>query len=104
MNIVNENVNHSVFGTGTITELKDNKISVQFQESFGTKVFLYPDAFESFLKVSNPIVEQEILHELKIKQQREEVLKEKKCKEQELREKMEKLNPPKKTRIKKVAR
>lgn len=102
MNIVNENVNHSVFGTGTITELKDNKISVQFQESFGTKVFLYPDAFESFLKVSNPIVEQEILHELKIKQQREEVLKEKKCKEQELREKMEKLNPPKKKRVKRT--
>ncbi|EQB87230.1 hypothetical protein J2Z44_003526 [Clostridium punense] len=102
MNIVNENVNHSVFGTGTIIELKDNKISVQFQESFGTKVFLYPDAFESFLKVSNPIVEQEILQELKVKQQREEVLKEKQRKEQELREKMEKLNPPKKKRVKRT--
>ena len=69
MNIVNESVKHIKFGFGVITEEKDHKICVQFQYNIGTKIFQYPEAFEKFLKAVNQIVEDNVLEELRIKQE-----------------------------------
>ncbi len=54
MNIVNEKVEHILFGFGVITKVKEDKVWVQFQEEIGIKAFLYPEAFEKFLKAVNP--------------------------------------------------
>lgn len=67
MNIVNESVEHISFGHGIITETNDNKIWVQFEEKIGTKIFVYPDAFEKFLKATNPAVQSNAMEDWKIK-------------------------------------
>lgn len=69
MNLVNENVEHIKFGLGVITKLSGNKIWVEFQDPIGIKIFLYPEAFEKFLKVLNPAVEHNVLEELRRKQE-----------------------------------
>jgi hypothetical protein len=39
------------------------------QSVIGTKIFLYPDAFEKFLKALNPAVENNVMEECRIKQE-----------------------------------
>ena len=73
MNIVNEKVEHSKFGLGVIKEVKDHKISVQFEDMSETKEFLYPEIFEIFLKAMNPTVENNVLEELHIKQDKMDI-------------------------------
>ena len=73
MIIVNEKVEHIEFGSGVITEVRDNKIWVQFQDKIGTKIFLYPEAFEKFLKAINPAVENNVMEEWSRKQEQIEL-------------------------------
>lgn len=73
MILVNEKVKHIIFGVGIITEVKDNKISVKFEEKIGNKTFLYPDAFEKFLEAADLEVENSILDELHKKQEQLEM-------------------------------
>lgn len=92
MNIVNEGVDHIKFGFGVIKEVKDHKIWVQFQDEIRTKVFLYPEAFEKFLKAVNPAVENNVVEEWHRKQvQIEQEHKEKEREAAELKEKKAKL-------------
>jgi hypothetical protein len=97
MILVNEKVEHIKFGVGIITDEKDNKIWVQFPEETGNKIFLYPDAFEKFLKASNPTVENDVLGELQRKQEQlEQERLEREHEAAELEEKRAKLAPVKK--------
>jgi hypothetical protein len=99
MIIVNEIVEHIMFGLGIIAEVKDSRILVKFQDEVGTKMFLYPEAFESFLKAVNPKVESYVLEELRIKQEQIEFeRKEKEREAAELEEKMAKVSTVKKKR------
>lgn len=99
MIIVNERVEHIKFGFGVITEVKDHRIWVQFQDMIGTKAFLYPEAFEKFMKAVNPEVENNILEEWHNKQEQIELELERKEIEREnaeLEEKKSKLQLTKK--------
>ncbi|MDF2523716.1 MAG: hypothetical protein K0R31_1357 [Clostridiales bacterium] len=97
MNILNESVKHIMFGSGVITEVKDHKILVQFQDEIGTKLFLFPEVFEKFMKALNPTVENDVLEQLRIKQEQLELKrKEKEREAAELKEKIEKVVPVKK--------
>lgn len=69
MNIVNEKVEHIIFGTGVITEVKDNRIYVKFQDEIGVKVFLYPEVFERIMKALNLAVQGDVLEELNRKKE-----------------------------------
>jgi hypothetical protein len=73
MILVNEKVEHINFGVGVVTEEKEHKIWVQFQEDIGQKIFLYPEAFEKFLKAEDQTVEDNILEELHRKQEQMEL-------------------------------
>lgn len=73
MNLINEKVEHIMFGAGVITEAVENKIWVQFQDEIGTKIFLYPDVFEKFLKALNPTTESAALEELRVRQEQLEL-------------------------------
>lgn len=55
-------VKHSVFGVGTITEKDSNYITVEFATK--TTKFVYPNAFEKFIKAENPAVQQAIIDEI----------------------------------------
>lgn len=49
-NMVNAVVEHCKFGKGIIEVVKDNHLTVRFEETDEKKVFSYPDAFEKFMK------------------------------------------------------
>lgn len=56
MELVGENVCHARFGRGRIVHVEPRRITVCFQEPYGEKRFIYPDAFECFLTVEDEAV------------------------------------------------
>lgn len=100
MLLVNEKVEHISYGFGTVTEHAGNKIFVQFTEGIGNKIFLYPDAFDKFLRAVNPIVESNVLEELHTKQEQEKIEHERLKREREAAELEEKMSKVTSTRKK----
>ena len=68
MNIVNKQIKHILYGEGQIINQEANVLSIQFSEQYGTKKFIYPDAFEKYLKLSDSDIESTVLEELHDKQ------------------------------------
>lgn len=62
MELIGLKVKHNVFGVGTITEKVGNYITVEFVAK--TTKFVYPDAFETFIKAENLSVQQAIVDEI----------------------------------------
>lgn len=62
-------VEHCKFGKGIIEEIKENHLTVKFEATGDKKVFMYPDAFEKFMKF-----ETEELQELFAKDWKEHML------------------------------
>ena len=62
MELIGLKVKHTVFGVGTITENDGNYITVEFAAK--TTKFVYPDAFEKFIKAEEPSVQQAITDEI----------------------------------------
>lgn len=54
MDLSFKQVEHIRFGAGTILEQNDGIIKVRFFDSNEEKRFVYPDAFEKFLKMKDP--------------------------------------------------
>jgi len=54
MNIMNEQVRHQQFGIGTVVGQTATTVAVEFSKEYGTKKFLYPSVFESFLALCDP--------------------------------------------------
>lgn len=73
MNVVNEPVYHRKYGSGIITDHAMTMITVEFCEEHGTKKFLYPSAFESFLELCNPIIKQKMDDELQVIREHDEL-------------------------------
>lgn len=59
MNLIGLKVKHNTFGTGVITKKEGNYITVEFVSR--TTKFLYPDAFEKFIKAEDANVQQIII-------------------------------------------
>lgn len=64
MNLVNEQVRHGLYGKGTVVNQEEDVLFVQFSELYGIKKFLFPDAFEKFLKLYDPEIEISVTKEL----------------------------------------
>jgi hypothetical protein len=64
MDIINAQVNHRTYGNGVIVGQADNIITVKFAYEHGTKKFLYPSIFESYLSFSNEHLQSEQLAEI----------------------------------------
>jgi hypothetical protein len=62
--ILEEEIRHNVFGTGKVISQEADRITVQFAEPHGIKKFLYPDAFERNLQLSDPAAGKLVLEEL----------------------------------------
>lgn len=63
MELIGTKVKHIVFGSGVITEMEDNYITVEFASK--TSKFVYPDAFEKFLEAEQTALQQIILISIK---------------------------------------
>lgn len=59
MELIGLKVKHAVFGIGTITKKDGNYITVEFAAK--TTKFVYPDAFEKFIKAEDAAVQQAIM-------------------------------------------
>lgn len=82
MNLVNKIVMHKVFGEGVIKEQNDSYITVSFTQA--EKKFIYPDAFEVFLKVNDNDVSEEINKYLSLRRDEKQRLQQEKEKQNEL--------------------
>lgn len=60
--MVGTKVKHSVFGSGIITEFDGSYITVEFATK--TSKFIYPDAFEKFIKAEDETVQKTILENI----------------------------------------
>ena len=58
MDLTGKRVHHRNFGNGIITEQKETTIVVSFRD--GTKKFSYPDCFQTFLKILDTDLEEDI--------------------------------------------
>lgn len=68
MNILCKEIEHVRFGKGKVIGQEADRLSIEFSQEFGTKQFVYPDAFEKYLKLHDPHVEAFVLEELHAKQ------------------------------------
>lgn len=63
-------VSHNSFGSGKVARIDGNYVSVAFDDAdVGCRKFLYPDAFDSFLRFSDP-AEQTAVETLLVKKMR----------------------------------
>lgn len=58
MNIIGQKVKHNKYGTGTILDINDNKMQVEFKVAI--KTFLYPDSFENYFSIADKEAEKYI--------------------------------------------
>lgn len=67
MNLINSIVIHDRWGTGTVTSLEKDRLTVDFGKS-GTRKFPYPDCFSRFLEFQGKDIPDEILDEISKKE------------------------------------
>ncbi|MFT3950742.1 MAG: hypothetical protein QM689_02050 [Oscillospiraceae bacterium] len=70
MDLLNIKVKHTVFGVGTVTEVDDKYITVQFAAK--SSKFAYPDAFEKFIKAENSAIQETVLNDMVVARRAEE--------------------------------
>lgn len=63
MNLIGQAIKHKVFGSGVITNLSEETVTICFQNV--EKRFIYPDAFRSFLVLKNQKTQQHMEAEIK---------------------------------------
>lgn len=86
MNITGVEVKHKVFGSGTVSDLSEDRITVCF--SAGEKSFIFPDVFKGFLLLEDTHIQQRV-NEMILKQ--EEAGKHQRQKEQAYLERMHRI-------------
>jgi len=64
MKLIEKKVHNIKYGKGTIINQDENYIYVIFDKIEGTKKFVYPEAFEKFLKIESKTLEKKIQKEL----------------------------------------
>lgn len=85
--LVGINVIHKAFGIGTVKEILDGKITIEFEQC--EKQFVFPDVFEKFLKVEDDSLQNKLLKLIEEKKAAEQAEKEKIIAEQEEKRKQE---------------
>ncbi len=71
--IVNLQVKHKTFGMGLVTALNGKYMTVKFPTA--EKTFVYPDAFETFLTLSDGLVSEEIANDIiRAKEAKQEII------------------------------
>lgn len=65
MNVLNEKITHRQFGAGTVIAQDEETVTVLFGGDHGEKKFLYPAAFECFLRLCDPDIQKQMDCELR---------------------------------------
>lgn len=72
-------VNHKSFGVGTVVSHQGKYMTVRFENA--QKIFVYPDAFESFLTLEDGTVSDEIMIDIEAARRAKQVILDKKKEE-----------------------
>lgn len=64
--MIGKHVIHKTFGTGIITSINKSHINVSFP--IGEKCFVYPDAFQGFLKMADESIIERVTEDIKLKE------------------------------------
>jgi hypothetical protein len=72
--LLNQTCCHKKFGDGLVTEISTELISIDFPNE-GEKKFVYPDAFQDYLKMQDTQLEDFVTTELTLKKEAEETKK-----------------------------
>ena len=70
MNLLNARIIHKALGAGTVTAFDGKYLTVAF--STKTSKFVYPDAFQTFIKAEDPVLQSAIIAEIEAAQKAEE--------------------------------
>lgn len=73
MNLEQSSVRHIRYGVGTVLRCENAMIAVAFAET-GEKQFVFPDAFERFLKAEDPSLAAEIAELIILKKAEQDAL------------------------------
>ena len=73
MNLEQSSVHHVRYGVGTVLRCEDAMITVDFPAA-GQKQFVFPDAFERFLKAEDPQIAAEITESIILKKAEEDAI------------------------------
>ncbi|GGF72426.1 hypothetical protein GCM10010912_16940 [Paenibacillus albidus] len=86
MNLTTKQVKHIRYGTGTVLSHTDGRLTITFADVTGTKSFMYPEAFEQYLSIADPLLHEEILLDLKLKaeQTAKEKIRQEQCRLEEI--------------------
>lgn len=79
MNLLNLDVKHKAFGTGTIISVEGKYITVKFDSA--NKTFVYPDVFEKYLTLADGSVSDEIIQDLAVANNAKQQIRDKKHEE-----------------------
>ncbi|MCD9024681.1 hypothetical protein [Cohnella silvisoli] len=69
MKLINKKVLHTTFGIGKIVNIDRDRMDIHFMELIGQKSFVYPDAFEKYLCMSDSDAQIFVLAECTKKQE-----------------------------------
>lgn len=101
MDLLNIKVKHAVFGVGTVTEVDDKYVTVQFAAK--SSKFAYPGAFEKFIKAEDSAIQETILNDIVVarraeKERRQAKLVDRKAEEERRAAERQTASPAKNTR------
>lgn len=65
MDVMGQQVYHGKFGEGTVVGQTEATVSVEFEKKHGTRKFIYPSAFETFLSLCDQSAKEKMNRELK---------------------------------------
>lgn len=65
MNLINEEIVHSIFGAGKVVAVQDGRITIEFEKDMVQKVFSYPGGFQQHLKMCSVSAQECVQADLK---------------------------------------
>ncbi|OWR32558.1 hypothetical protein CDO73_02845 [Saccharibacillus sp. O23] len=66
MQLIGQEVEHVTYGQGQIVQNEDKRIEVNFSGETENKKFMYPDAFEQFLSMTDAASQEKVLKEVEL--------------------------------------
>ncbi|OWA37538.1 hypothetical protein B9G55_05655 [Saccharibacillus sp. O16] len=64
MRLIGQEVEHVTYGQGQIVQNENERIEVEFSGETENKTFMYPDAFEKFLSMTDTLSQEKVSQEI----------------------------------------
>ncbi|MNI32363.1 hypothetical protein D3C73_862730 [compost metagenome] len=72
LSLIDQQVEHVTYGTGTVLTHSGDRITARFAGQTREKSFVYPEAFEHYLRSLDPDIQEQIMTDLQVKAEQAE--------------------------------